>query len=239
MTRWTDFIKEYVNHHDITYKEALSNPLVKEEYWKIYPKHSPEGKEYKKIKDQTVKYQQQGVKLGRDDAQRELTELANEQKVKDKSIQYRRDEAQKELSGIAKFQKLTDRQKQYEEEEKRKEEQKEREKKIRKEYISIVPLLYEYDRKYKLIKDNLVSDTYESELKKLKKYIKILKEKLESGTSKSLSKFISREEFNELDDISLHEVGFTQEGSATKKIPKIIETMIYQIMELIEIVPTR
>jgi hypothetical protein len=243
MTRWTDFINEYVKHHGGTYKEALSNPEVKKEYWTIYPKHSPEGKEYKKIKDQTVKYQQQGVKLARDDAQKDLAELAKEQKVKDKSVQYRRDEAQKELSGIAKFQKLTDRSKQYEEEQKQKEQKKKErkyEKKIRKDYVWIVPLYYEYKHKYTLLLQNANYRKYtqlKRPLKILRKSIVDFREKLKSGTSKSLSKFITPEEFQNIEKTPLSEVGIQETGRPSKRIVEIIDTMTEEVNKLIETVP--
>lgn len=232
MSRWTDFIKEYVKHHGGSYKEALSNPEVKQEYWKIYPKHSPEGKEYTKVKEQAINYQDQAVKFQRDETQKDLAEIANQQKVKDKSIQYRRDEAQKELSGIAQFQKLTDKRKQYQD-------QKEHERKIRYDYSNIVPLLYDYTHQYKLIQDNTTKYTQlKPQLKTLKQSLNTLTQKLKAGTSKSLRKFISIDEFNEIEKTPLENVGIQPTGRPSKRIVEIIDTLIKNTNNLIEITPT-
>jgi hypothetical protein len=42
MTRWTDFVKEYSNKNNITYGCALSNPEMREQYYKKFPKQSKE-----------------------------------------------------------------------------------------------------------------------------------------------------------------------------------------------------
>jgi hypothetical protein len=44
MTRWTDFIKEWAKENNTTYGCAMSEPKMKEEYYKKYPKQTKEQK---------------------------------------------------------------------------------------------------------------------------------------------------------------------------------------------------
>mgnify|MGYP003121569642 CR=1 FL=1 len=53
MTRWTDFVKEYAKKNNITYGCALTNPEMKEQYYKKFPKKSKEeDKKQKKAEEE-------------------------------------------------------------------------------------------------------------------------------------------------------------------------------------------
>ena len=114
-----------------------------------------------------------------------------------------------------------------------------REKKIRYDYVNIVPLLYDYTHQYKLIRDNTTKySQLKPQLKLLLHSLMTLKRKLKAGTSKPLNKFISREEFNEIEQTPLIDVGIQPSGRPSKRIVKIIDTLIKNTNNLIEITPT-
>lgn len=52
MTKWTEFIKEYAKKNNISYGCAMSDPKMKEAYYKKHPKLSSEDKKKKKKEDE-------------------------------------------------------------------------------------------------------------------------------------------------------------------------------------------
>lgn len=205
MTRWTDFIKEWVKHHGGSYKEALSNPEVKQEYWTIYPKHSPAGKEYQRVKEQTTKFQ-------RDEAQKDLMDMVKQQKLKDKTNSYRRDETQKELMGIARYQKLEDKQQQFA------------------DYGEFIPQVYELKHKFNLIRDNTKKYTQlHPKIQQLQSILYPMITRLKKNIQ--TTNFITGSEYKKIKRIKPMKLGI-RDGSVSKRIVGIIDKLIEQAEEL-------
>lgn len=230
MTRWTDFIKDYAKKNGKTYKEALSSPEVKIEYRKIYPKQTPEEKEYQKIKDQTVKFE-------RDQAQEELSQISKFQKLKDRAVQYQRDETQKELASLAKSAAQT--------------ESIQESQKIYDKYRILVPYLYNLDYQIKLIKktleefkpkgiqEDIYSDMQEniwaktkSDIATIQKYLKDTRARLESKTQIKLSKFITSDEYKKIQAQDPRKLGIYAKGSIKNSIIDSIKKILIKAKKL-------
>jgi hypothetical protein len=170
----------------------------------LYTHDTPETKEYKKVKQQTVKFE-------RDEAQKELSDISKFQKLKQQTVKYERDEAQKDLRSIAQTAMQKDIQDKY------------------KDYPILVPQLYDLQHKYKLLKPVTWSKELKPKVEKLKKYIIKIKDKLGSN----LSKFITRNQYDDIHSLEPIKLGIISDTSIESKIFSITDEIVMKAKELL------